>query len=152
MPRHSSVPPRLVILAAALLAVPACGPAGPTTWPVTGKVVFPDGEPVAGGIIEFSPRDKGQNARGKIATDGTFTLTTGDRAGAREGPHGIIVMQHMIDDRLAKHRPTHAHQTIDPRFRQYGTSGLERTVAPSENHFVIEVAPAPPKPLEWKPL
>ena len=44
------------------------------TYPVTGKVHFPDGKPLEGGVIIFVSKDKGTQSRARIERDGTFTL------------------------------------------------------------------------------
>jgi hypothetical protein len=71
--------------------------------PVTGKVTSCEGKPAAGGVIVFAPIDDpdktgrksgnpGREARGEVAADGTFSLTTigiPPKPGAVAGPHRI---------------------------------------------------------------
>jgi hypothetical protein len=89
----------LAVVAAAILLACACSkkPTLPETYPVQGKLVFPDGQPVPGGVVKFnSQRDTTVIATGEIGRDGTFTLSTfkvGVRsAGAIEGPHRVTVI------------------------------------------------------------
>lgn len=87
------------ILAIALAVfVAGChkGPPPPPTYPATGQVVYRDGRPVQGGIIEFrSEKDSSLTISADIAQDGGFTLSTiyGNRnlAGAIEGRCQVTV-------------------------------------------------------------
>jgi len=70
---------------------------------VTGTVTSCEGKPAAGGVVVFAPIDApdvtgrkggnpGREARGEVAADGTFTLTTigiPPRPGAVTGPHRV---------------------------------------------------------------
>ena len=63
----------------AILCLAGCGktPAAPTTYPVTGKVVYKGGAPLAGGAITLvSTSDRNVRAIGEIASDGGFSLHT----------------------------------------------------------------------------
>ena len=90
--RHTEISGRpLPRLAAwALIALAGCvdPDAGPSvrTYPVKGKVVLPDGKPLADGTVVFVPSGaEGVQAAGKIGPDGGFALTTrkeGDGAAA----------------------------------------------------------------------
>jgi hypothetical protein len=62
--------------------------------PVTGRVLY-KGVPVRGGIIVFTP-DAGKGERGAIAhsaiqEDGSFSLVTGDAAGAHPGWYQVAI-------------------------------------------------------------
>lgn len=71
--------------------------------PVSGTVTSCEGKPAAGGVLVFAPIDNpeatgrksgnpGREARGEVATDGTFTLTTigiPPKPGAVSGPHRV---------------------------------------------------------------
>ncbi|HVK08954.1 MAG TPA: hypothetical protein VM597_09285 [Gemmataceae bacterium] len=129
-----------------LVLVVGCGSPGPDLHVVTGRVVFGDGRPVSAGVIEFAPPDGGPTARGRIGTDGRFTLMTGDRPGAVAGPHRIAVVQAVIAEGAAGHAGRHhAASVVHPRFAAFATSGLAREVAGgAANDFLIEVEPAAP--------
>jgi hypothetical protein len=59
----------------------------PTTHPVTGRIVYPDGSAYkGGGTIEFNAIDKSDaRALGKIEPDGHFTLSIIGKKGQQEG-------------------------------------------------------------------
>jgi hypothetical protein len=59
-------------------------------FPVSGKVVLPDGKPLQSGRIVFVSKDGMSSSTGKIGEDGTFTLTTGvSGEGAPAGEYKI---------------------------------------------------------------
>lgn len=113
----------------------------PPTYPVSGKIHFPSGSPVRMGTIETKSRELGINARGKIETDGSFTLTTfkpGD--GAVAGLHDCVVVQLVIGEDLPKMGSTFG--VVDPRHNSYHSSGLTLEVKPEgPNNFRLEVSP-----------
>jgi hypothetical protein len=124
-----------------------CGPSTPATYPVYGKVVFPDGSPLKGGEIEFEPKSADTekiNARAPIQLNGTFSLTTfklGD--GALPGPHRVLVRAPRAQIQPEDMKPGEEipKPIIDPRFERYETSGLEFTVDKKSNDFTIQVIP-----------
>ena len=131
------------LAAIALSFIAGCSSGQPMTYPVSGKVVFADGTPFTAGVVEFSstdPASKGQNARGKIQPDGTFTLTTfRENDGAVAGEHRAIVvwsppMEAFADEKKQPRSPIH------PRFRDYEQSGLRFTVTKEKNEFTFTVA------------
>ena len=83
--------------AAALLWGAGCQPSVRPLTPVTGKVSY-KGHPLQSGAIVFTPDGKrgetGRIAFGKIATDGTFVLYTGETAGAAPGFYRVTVLAH----------------------------------------------------------
>ena len=130
------------VLAVGLFAVLGCGTREPDVYPVTGKVVFRDGRPVVGAIVEFVPAT-GPGARAKTGTDGAFELTTGTRKGAVAGAHKVAVVQLAVADGAMAHvKAHHATMVVHPKYAGFQTSGLTRDVAPGPNEFTIEVEPA----------
>lgn len=123
---------RPVLFVLAFCALPlGCGKNAdaPRTYPVTGKVIYKGGAPLAGGSIHFtSTSDPSVRAVGEIGNDGSFTLSTliGNQklAGAVEGTHEVSVIplqgadQSMPDIRLVQ---------------------SQHKVEPKENHLTIEV-------------
>lgn len=108
----------------------------PTTFVVTGKVVYSDGTPVRFGDIETLAVEQRVNARGKIQADGSFTLTTYHaNDGALPGKHQAVIIQTTSIPlaAAAKLAPVkHAHgNDVGPKYRSYSTSGLSFTVDPS---------------------
>ncbi|MCA9206124.1 MAG: hypothetical protein KDA59_23895, partial [Planctomycetales bacterium] len=76
-----------------------CGKAGPEipeTYPVTGKVLKADGQPMTNAIIDFRPEGNvvGMTS-GELQSDGSFELVTmvdGEKVpGAVAGPHQVSV-------------------------------------------------------------
>lgn len=109
-------------------------------YPVTGKVVYKDGEAIMGGQVEFESQEHEQrlNARGKINSDGSFhlgTYTLDD--GALLGAHKAIVIPPM----RSESNPQLVGKEIHLRFRNYTDSPLEFTVEAKENYFEIAVEP-----------
>lgn len=79
-----------------LLAVLAgCGSGNPKTYPIPGRLVYRDGQPVPGAtvVLQTTQGDKQLTARGMVRTDGTFDLTTfAEGDGAVEGEHRVTVI------------------------------------------------------------
>jgi hypothetical protein len=122
--------------ATALILLGLAGCEANRTYPVAGKVVFTDGEPVTGGLVMFEPLDQPTVcARGHIRADGTFHLSTyKTNDGACAGRHRVLVQPPMPNNRQESQSPP-----IHPRFGSFDTSGLEYTVTPGKNTFTIEV-------------
>jgi hypothetical protein len=122
-----------------LLAVIVAGCGGgksslPPTFPVTGTVKFTNGQPVAGGAVQFaSVSDSSFAVSGDIGTDGAFTLATvkgTDRvSGAPEGEYKVSVQPPIPAD----HRAVPA--VVLPKTYR---------VEPQTNTFTIEIAPPAP--------
>ena len=136
----------LVLVAATAAVVCGCGGGDLPTYPVSGKVVFEDGQPLTtGGVVlceSVDTRSEGMgiNSRGKINEDGTYELFTFERGdGAVVGKHRVLVRaQRDADDYLK--RGIIPRPVVDERFEAYETSGLELNVDEGENEFQIVVA------------
>ena len=111
---------------------------GVQTYPTTGKVQFPDGTPMPGGMIEFQSLQHGLNAKGEISPDGTFAMTTfveGD--GSVAGEHQIMIAP---PTRPGADGGPRLQNTIHPKFLSFRTSELAVTVSDSEkNNFTLQV-------------
>jgi hypothetical protein len=122
-----------------IIVTVASGCGGQKLYPVEGRVIFPDGTPLAGGLVVFEPIESTTNvsARGQIQADGTFRLGTfRDDDGAIAGRHRALVAPPLparLDERNPAPPPIHA------RFRNFTTSGLEFLVTTSTNKFIITV-------------
>jgi hypothetical protein len=120
-----------------LVAASGCG--GRKVYPVQGRVIFPDGTPLTGGLVVFEPVEPAADvsARGHIQADGTFRLGTyGHDDGAIAGRHRALVVPPLpakLDERNPPPPPIHA------RFRSFDTSQLEFLVTPGPNEFTIKV-------------
>jgi hypothetical protein len=101
----------------------------PTTYPVTGKVIFEAGQPATGGSVQFrSTTDPSISALGEIGPDGSFSLNTRvdnyELPGTIEGPHEVTVIPAMSEDQMEI--PV---VLPDPYI-----------VGPGDNDFTIEIA------------
>lgn len=95
------------------------------TYPVNGKVVFEDGQPLRGGsvICLCESGEHALSARGNIGEDGTFTLGTYDvDDGAIAGQHLVAIDPPIADDFNPDAGP--APRVIADRFRDQTTSEL----------------------------
>jgi hypothetical protein len=127
-----------------LVGLTGCS-SGPKTYPVHGKVVYPDGSPMKGGAIMFEPVDNKLNimSRGGIKEDGTFVLSTFGKAdGAVPGRYRVLIRGRRNNPRSSAEDPDLIDQ-IHPRFQDFKTSGLEFTVEPKDNEFRITIERAP---------
>jgi hypothetical protein len=89
-----------MLLPACLLLAAGCGTeSAPALAPVRGQVFY-HGRPVTTGTIVFasdaSRGTSGPLARGEIQPDGSYTLQTGDSAGAVVGWHRVTVVAVMV--------------------------------------------------------
>jgi hypothetical protein len=130
----------------AALAVAGCGESTitqptVTTYPVEGKILLPDGKPLAEGTVTFVPKaDTGRDAVGKIRPDGSFTLTTyKPDDGAAAGEYDVqIDSDQTIPDPSSK---TKKRNVLPAKYRE---GGLTATIKPEKNAL-------PPFQLDNKP-
>lgn len=110
------------------------------TYQVSGQVQFKSGGPVRVGTVELKSRAHNVNARGKLNSDGSFTLTTYvDGDGAIEGMHDCVVVQFVMTEGIKGHRPS-TIGVLDRRYNSYATSGLELEISSTgKNEILIEV-------------
>jgi hypothetical protein len=125
----------LALLSAALLAGCADDQGGALqtvkAHPVSGRVLLPDGQPLAQGTVTFVPvGEKGRQASGAVRPDGTFTLTTDeDGDGAGEGEYRVRVISTQ-----SKPGPRKTSVAVVPRkYEDEGSSGLVATIKPGTN-------------------
>ena len=115
-----------------LLAGMGCSNDRLPTYPVSGQIIFPDGQPVRTGLIELRSIEHGLNARGQIARDGSFVLGTYEAAdGAVAGKHAAIVMQFLASDSGPEIEHDHG-DPVDIKFADYTTSPLQFEIQPGE--------------------
>jgi hypothetical protein len=139
IPRHVPFVLRVLALVGPCLAA-GCG-GDPKTYPVEGKVTFPDGTTLVGATVEFEAEDAaaaGRNARGTVGADGRYRLTTfKDGDGAVEGPHRVLVVPPSYEPSNMEGPPP--KQVLSPNCSKYETSGLRFTVKPETNTYDITV-------------
>ncbi|MFO0905035.1 MAG: hypothetical protein U0939_18665 [Pirellulales bacterium] len=112
------------LLLSGLVTVTGCRSDRPPTYPVRGRVVFPDGSPVRTGSIELRSRTHSLQASGEIDSEGRFELTTfepGD--GAVAGEHEAVVVQFVMAENLRGGGGS-TLGVVHPRFAAYSTSPL----------------------------
>lgn len=110
-------------------------PQSPTT--VRGRVTF-QGQPVAGGLVVFTPdRDRGASGkpvRAETGPDGTFEMPAGD-SGVAPGWYRVAIAPPPSTDPAAK-------PGFPPRLRRPDTSTVVREVTPGRDNvfeFAVEV-------------
>jgi hypothetical protein len=120
----------LVIVSLLLVAVVGCGGPGlysGALYPTTGQVLLADGHPLTGGSVRFIPKRSGLPATGKIAADGTFSLTTKTREGAAPGEYKVRIEP--SPEMVSKKGRASKKLPFAARYRNYeGDTGLTATV------------------------
>jgi len=121
-----------------------CGESQHATHKVEGRIEFKEGGAPKFGSIEFFHPEKKINARGKIQSDGTFTVGTyKDGDGAIEGDHQITVNQ-IVTSHLAANAKVeiqHDHgKTASPKYRDYRTSDLKCVIKKGTNQVVLKIS------------
>src|SRR5262245_19993678 len=138
--------------------------------PVTGTVTSCEGKPAAGGVVVFAPVDApdvtgrkggnpGREARGEVAADGTFTLTTigiSPKPGAVTGPHRVSFemptgrrtalsaddQANMTPDEIKKNEAEFASRVVHPALPCSDKIQPEEVVVKaSGNHFEFKLPP-----------
>ena len=124
----------LLVFCTVLFAIFGCG-SKLKTYPVNGKVHFPDGKPLPGGIVIFISKETGIQSRARIQEDGTYELGTLEKDdGSISGEHRVAVQPMVLGPGMAAEHP------IARRLQSVSTSGLAFTVQTDEpNNFDIEV-------------
>ena len=140
---------RLTLILTAAILASGCDDGRPTTYPVTGKVVFEDNGFPRFGDIEFFEPNLEINARGKIARDGSFTLGTYEKSdGAVAGQHKVVILQltrnhfaAQVEDQIV-----HDHgELVDESYGDYRTSKLTANVEANEGNEIVLVVRKMPK-------
>jgi hypothetical protein len=108
-----------------------------TIYPVSGKIVDLDGEPIpglAGHTVEFDALDAASSATGPVQEDGSFRMTTtraGD--GAWLGKHRVLISRPGADTDAPPAR------VIPAKYEEFDTSDLTVEVKPESNHVILRV-------------
>jgi hypothetical protein len=120
-----------------MLCATGCGPA---LYPVGGKVTLANGTPLTAGMVVFESKDAQPpvTARGEIQPDGSYQLSThrlGD--GVPAGKYRALVAPRTDPNAVDGKAPP---PPFDPRFTEFGTSGLEFEVTTAgPNDFPIKL-------------
>jgi hypothetical protein len=133
--------PRRLAVCLALFALSGCGDRPKPDTSVRGQVLY-RGDPVAGGLIVFSPNpDRGSDgpiAIGTIGEDGSFTLTRTDGRPVPPGWYRVAVAPKA--GTVEGPTPERPYPGVPARYRNPALSGLEREVkAGTENRFHFDL-------------
>jgi hypothetical protein len=135
-----------LVLVVLTMGLAGCGSGHAKTHRAGGKVIFRDGSPMPGGKIEFSPIGEVKSESGKlppnpaavIDKDGTFRLTTYKPFdGALPGRYRVIVQELRYE---AKFGQPPSKPTIDPKYTDYDTSGLQAEIKEGANDLTITIS------------
>jgi hypothetical protein len=130
-----------VSLAIMWLAIVGCG--SREFYPVSGKVVAPDGAALvelAGTLIVFESADGRVSSQGSIEADGGFRMgTLASADGMRPGVYRVLIAPpRSVDGDEDLGKATEAPKRIvAPRYHSFATSGWEVTVEPKPNAFTF---------------
>jgi len=134
---------RSVVIAVSTLLISGCGSGG--VYPVHGQVVWKDGSPakeLAGCLVFFDQPDKQMSARGQIANDGSFRLTTHkENDGAPAGDHVVLLVEIGRKHLGGPDGTLLAPGKIDSRYSSHSTTELKATVKPGTNKITLTVEP-----------
>lgn len=130
---------RLLVCGLAMTALAGCSDRMPTT-PVEGKVLY-QGKPLEFGSVLFQP-DKGPLARGVIASDGTFRLSTyTDGDGAVVGQHRVQIVccefQRPGSEMAFQGEPDPGPSFIPEKYGSMHSSGLQVDVKLEGNEPLV---------------
>ena len=127
-----------------ILATVGCG--GVKTYPVEGKVIWPDGTPakeLATGMVQFdliTDKPKEQvSPHGEIQGDGSYRLSTfklGD--GVPAGKYRVAVVPHSWTEGELGEKPR-PPAVLDARFQLFESAKIEVEVKPQRNDIPIKV-------------
>jgi predicted small lipoprotein YifL len=134
---------RWTLFALALIALAGCGPSGPKTHPVKGKVVpakAEDLKQLAGQAVELqSVTEPYTRGFGQIQPDGSFTLSTYREGvslpGAIEGKHKARLMLDLGDEEEGRPRKK---WPINAKYTRFESSGWEVTV-PTTGEVILKL-------------
>jgi len=108
-------------------AVWGCG-SGETYYPVTGKVTLGNTPLTSGNVNFVADISKGNQTKatpgGQISSDGTYTLSSGDKSGAPAGWYKVTVFTNVPGS-----PPSSVN--LNPRYMTPGTTDLAVEVAPN---------------------
>jgi hypothetical protein len=128
-----------LIRIAVLAMICGCSSDRIPTFPVRGRVTFPDGAEVRTGVIELRSLEHGFNARSEIDRNGNFVLGTYENGdGAVAGQHQAIVMQFLATDSGPEMKHDHG-DPVDQAYSDYATSPLRFEITDGANDLSVEV-------------
>jgi hypothetical protein len=124
------------VLTVLIVSAVGCSSDQTPTYPVSGRVVFENGNPVRHGTIELTSVEYGTTSTGRIDHDGGFVLGTYTADdGAAAGDHNAIVVQMVIADGSFEHTIDHG-DAVPTKYAAYENSPLEVSVNSDEENVV----------------
>lgn len=122
---------------AVITSAAGCGSAD--FYPVSGKVVGPDRQPIAGlegSRLIFEATEQKTSSAGDIEPDGSVRMFTEKPFdGVRPGKYRVLIERKYLDPERA------APRAVKAKYEALDTSGLEFEVQPKENQFEFVVEP-----------
>jgi hypothetical protein len=126
-----------------LIAFLGCSSGG--VYPVEGNVVWKNGSPakeLAGTLVFFEQPDKRLSARGQIAADGSFHLTTHKTNDGAPVGENIVLLVEIGRKHLGGPDGTQlAPGKIDSRYSTHSTTDLKAAIKPGINQITLTVEP-----------
>ncbi|MCI0376314.1 MAG: hypothetical protein L0215_01775 [Gemmataceae bacterium] len=130
-----------------LLTLSACG-GGAKPVPVSGSIMWDDGSPITGAMLQFMPKEKeGKTASGLSGQDGKFSLTTfnsGD--GALIGDYTVIVTKTKVFG--GGNEPTEKDPT--KLFQKFAEKGKGLKPAAEKSEIPTVYSKVETSTLKWK--
>ena len=128
----------LIVAGLGMILLAGCGTKGDNAsyplYPVTGKVLLANGQPVRGARILLTakigdPKIGGSDAFADIDSDGNFKLLTMDnREGAMAGMYKVIVQPATSNPKVSKEDLSFAQRSIPKVYQSEDTTTLEAEV------------------------
>jgi hypothetical protein len=132
-----------IAIAVLLSLFAGCSSGG--VYPVQGQLVWKNGSPaieLVGTLVFFEQPDKQLSARGQVAADGSFRLTTNkENDGAAAGEHIVLLVEIGRKHLGGPDSTLLAPGKIDSRYSTHSTSDLKATVKPGTNKITLTVEP-----------
>jgi hypothetical protein len=129
---------RIVLAGAATIGLAGCGDplASMTFYPVSGKVLLPDGKPLATGSVVFAATKSTLTSVAKLGSDGSFTFK-GSKDGLPEDTYKVRIEVDDVGTGPIKAKPVRNRRAQVPFPEKYldeDKSGLTATVKPGESN------------------
>jgi len=102
-------------------------------------VVTLDGEPIAKGVVGFTPVSGGMRATGLVQSDGSYELNTNKASGLEVGEYIATVVAREPGPETAQGPPMPGKFITPRRYAQSDTSGLQFKVEPGFNRIDIKL-------------
>jgi len=120
-----------ILSGAGLCGMLLCGGCsfGPAVYPVTGRVIYENGQPVDHGKVEFRSRDGQFIGQATLDRNGTFNLR-GPRGaeGLPAGDYQAIVVQVVMTDVLPTALQQHESAQVSLLYADYNSTPLQSTI------------------------